>query len=313
MGLGLAIASDGVRACKAVPGWKGLRLRWCGAAPLPGDLISASPLEENIASVGRFRRYLTGVFRCSWFSRRVQVGLPDNSVRVRLLFADELPPDPVACRKYLLWRLADVMDFKPERSRLAYVAMESPLRGPRHAILCAVSANKVIQQYERVFAESRVQCRGIAPSSVLLFNLFHRQLMGPPGPPVLLLDATEEALTTIMTVEGCPIFWRSHALAAPQHRSHGLGNWNGRRGQLLQDICEAIMYGDATLGLNPPTHLLVTGPLAEECAFPDWLAAQLGVPVERLDAGRLVRHAPRRLRQYGWQRWGVALGAAARE
>ena len=140
MGLGLAIARDGVRACQAVPCWQGLRLRWCGAAPLPGDLIAASPLEENIASVGRFRRCLTGVFRGSWFPRRVQVGLPESSVRVRLLFADELPGDPAACRQFLLWRLADLLDVQPERSRLAYAAVDSPLPGPRHAVLCGVSS-----------------------------------------------------------------------------------------------------------------------------------------------------------------------------
>ena len=140
MGLGLAIARDGVRACQAVPGWQGLRLHWCGAAPLPGDLISASPLEENIASGGRFRRVLTEVFRGQWLAPRVQVGLPESSVRVRLLFADELTGDPAACRRFLLWRLAEVMDFQPERSRLAYAAVDSPLPGPRHAVLCGVSS-----------------------------------------------------------------------------------------------------------------------------------------------------------------------------
>jgi hypothetical protein len=137
--LGLAIAVDAVRACEASAAWRGLRLRWCAPAPLPAGLISASPREENIASVARFRRHVAAVVRGHWFRRRPRVGLPDASVRVRLLFADALPGDPAEQRRYLLGHLADVLDIRPDAVRLAYATLRSRVPGPRHAVLCAVA------------------------------------------------------------------------------------------------------------------------------------------------------------------------------
>ena len=139
MGVGLAIGTDAMRACAVAPRWRGLRLRWCGLARLPRELIRASPREENIASVAGFRRYLGSVLRGLWVRRRLRVGLPDRAARVRIVFADELPRDPAACRRYLLWRLADALDCRPEDTRLAYMALPNPLPGHRLAVTCAVT------------------------------------------------------------------------------------------------------------------------------------------------------------------------------
>jgi hypothetical protein len=297
-----------VRACEASPAWRGLRVRWCGAAALPGGLISASFREENIASVARFRRHLAVVFRDRWFRRRPRVGLPDASVRVRLLFADALPADPAAQRRYLLGRLADVLDVGPDAVRLAYATLPSPVPGARHAVLCAVAGESVVHQYERALAESRVRYAGIAPSSVLRFNLFQRRLTGPPGAPVLLLAAGEATVTTILTLDGCPIFWRTRALAGAAEEGEAAGG--GWCGELLRDVTEAIAYGEDRLGVNPPAHILVTGP---QPGLVRWLRVQVRIPTYFLDTRRLLKRGPYRLAAEGWNRWGAALGAAARE
>ncbi len=309
MGLGLAIGMDALRACKASPRWEGLLLRWRGAAPLPRGLIGASPRDENIANVTRFRQLLTEVFQRHWFRGRLQVGLPDTSVRVRLLFADVLPEDAGERRKYLLWRLADALDVKPERTRLGYMVLPSPLPGCSHAVLCAVSRDKVIQQYQRALAESGVRYSGIVPSSVLLFNLFHRELTGPSGALILLIAFHETSSTSIVTLEGCPIFWRTRPRVGVEEGAAAPAS--DLRGELLRDISEAMVYVGGELGVGPPARILVTGPLAEGPDLAGWLAAQLDLPVDALDPSRLVRHIPRRLRGEGWNHWEAALGAAA--
>ncbi len=273
--------------------------------------ISASSREENIASVARFRRHLAAVFRGLWFRPRPRVGLPDASVRVRLLFADALPVDPTEQRRYLLGRLVDLLDVRPDAVRLAYATLPSPLPGPRQAVLCAVAGEKVIQQYERALAESRVRYSGIAPSSVLLFNLFHRRLTGPPGAPVLLLAAGEDTVTTILTLGGCPIFWRTRALAgtAEGGEEEDGDGWE----EVLRDVTEAIPYSEDRLGVNPPARILVTGPLAGQRGLATWLRVQVGIPTSYLDARRLLQRAPYSLAAEGWNRWGAALGAAARQ
>ena len=313
MGLGLAIAADAMRACEASPAWRGLRLRWCGAAPLPGGLLNASPREENIASVARFRRHLGEVFRGLWFRRRLQVGLPDTSVRVWLLFADDLPRDPAEQRRYLLWRLADLLDIRPDSVRLAYASTPSALPGPRHAVVCAVAGENVVRQYERALAESRIRYSGIAPSSVLLFNLFQRQLAGQPGDPVLLLAAGDETVTTILTLRGCPIFWRTRVLAGRQEEGEAAAG--GRWGDLLQDVTEAIAYGEERLGVNPPGQLLVTSTGTGQGELARWLKAQVHIPTDSLDTWCLLnlKQSPHRVAAEGWSRWGAALGAAARQ
>ncbi len=181
MGLGLAIGTDALRACKATPWWGRLWLRWRGAAPLPQELLAASPRDENIASVARFRELVTDVFRRHWILGRVRVGLPDTSVRIRLLLTDELPEDPAGRRKYLLWRLADALDFTPERTRLAHMVVPSSLPGRRHAVVCAVTGEKVMAQYEQALTESGVRYSGITPSAIPLFNLFHDHLAASTG------------------------------------------------------------------------------------------------------------------------------------
>ena len=93
MGVGLAIGMDAVRACKAYPWWQSLLVRWCGSVPLPREVIAPSDRDENIASVARFRQLLSELFHGLWIRRRVQVGLPDTSVRVRMLFTQMLPED----------------------------------------------------------------------------------------------------------------------------------------------------------------------------------------------------------------------------
>ena len=309
MGLGLAISTDFMRACEASRRWRRLRLRWCGAAALPPELIAASPREENISSLASFARTLASVFRDLALQDHLQVGLPDSSVQTCLLLADGLPQEAAACRNYLLGRLADLLDVKPEDSWLSYKAMTNPLPGPQYIVLCALSANKVIQQYERALAESRIRYSGFAPSSVLLFNLFRRQLLGPPEVPVLLVNATDEALTTIITVDGCPVFWRTRAPGEPGNG--GRAPADDPREELLGDVAEAIVYGEARLGTETPATVLVTGPLARQPGFMGWLAGQVGLPAAFLDAGQLVEREARGVAAEGWDRWAPALGAAA--
>jgi len=90
MGVGLAIGTDAVRACEVSLWWRGLRLRWCGRAWLPRELIRPSPREENIASVAAFRRQVRTVLRGLWGWPRLRVGLPDRAARVCVVFADQL-------------------------------------------------------------------------------------------------------------------------------------------------------------------------------------------------------------------------------
>jgi hypothetical protein len=319
MGLGLAIGTDAVRACKTIPWWRGLLLRWRGAAALPHDLLAPSPREENIASVARFRELVADVFRRRRLLARARVGLPETSVRVRLLFTDELPEEPAGRRKYLLWSLADALDFTPERTRLAHMALPSPLPGWRHAVVCAVTGEKVMEQYERALAESGIRYSGITPSSIPLFNLFHDHLAASPGSPTLLLAATETVSTTIMTLDGCPIFWRTHRGAAPGPKAPAAPGgsvgaapaaWRWR-GALLGDAADAIAYVEERLGVPPPARIVVTGPPAEEPGLAAWLEARLKAPVDVLDAGRLVRPFPHASSDEAWNRWEVALGAAA--
>jgi hypothetical protein len=310
MGVGLAIGTDAMRACAVAPRWPALRLRWCGLARLPRELIRPSPREENIASVAGFRRQVRTAVGGLWGWRRMRVGLPDRAARVRVVFTDELPPDPAACRTYLLWRLADALDCRPEDSRLAYMALPNPLPGPRLAVTCAVTGAPVARQYERALTESRIQYSGISPSSVLLFNFFQPHIMVPTGVPILILAATDETLTTVLALDGCPVFWRTRALAPLAVPG---GGWaNGRRGDLVRDLTEAVEYGEATLGMDPPGHVWVTGPPTEVPGLARWLAAQVGLPTTCLEPRTLLRRAPRPLAGDGWHRWGPALGAATR-
>lgn len=165
--------------------------------------------------------------------------------------------------------------------------------------------------YERALAESRVRYSGIAPSSVLRFNLFHRRLTGPPGAPVLLLAAGEDTVTTILTLGGCAIFWRIGALGGPPEGGEAAGGW--RCDELLRDVNEAIAYGEDRLGVNPPAHILITGPLAGQRGLVRWLRGQVRIPTYVLDTHRLLQRVPSRLAAVGWNRWGAALGAAARQ
>ncbi|HEY7675944.1 MAG TPA: hypothetical protein VIG69_02645 [Candidatus Methylomirabilis sp.] len=319
MGLGLAIGTDAVRACKTIPWWRGLLLRWRGAAALPSDLLAPSPRDENIASVARFRELVKEVFQRRRLLGRVRVGLPETSVRVRMLFTDELPEEPAGRRKYLLWMLADALDYTPERSRLAHMVLPSPLPGGRHAVVCAVTGEKVMEQYERALAESGIRYSGITPSSIPLFNLFHDHLPASPGSPTLLLAATETATTAIMTLDRCPIFWRTHragragpkapaAPGGPFGAAPAAWNW---RGALLGDAADAIVYVEERLGVPAPARIVVTGPPAQEPGLGAWLEAHLKIPVDVLDAGRLVRPFPLAPPDEAWDHWEVALGAAA--
>ena len=133
-------------------------------------------------------------------------------------------------------------------------------------------------------------------------------LRAPRGVPVVLLAATEAATTTILTLEGCPIFWRTCPLARPGEVGYPIA----RRAALLRDVAEALDFAGDELGVAPPARLLVTGPLAEEEGLAGWLAAQLVLLVDTLDASCLVRQATRRVPGEGWNWWGVALGAATR-
>ncbi len=108
-----------------------------------------------------------------------------------------------------------------------------------------------------------------------------------------------------------PLFWRTRALAPLEAPG---GGWdNGRRGDLVRDITEAVVYAEAKLGMDPPGRVLVTEPPTEVLGLAPWLAAQVGVPTTFLEARTLLRRAPRPLAGEGWHRWGAALGAATRQ
>ncbi len=122
-----------------------------------------------------------------------------------------------------------------------------------------------------------------------------------------------------MTLDGCPIFWRTHRAAGPGPEAPAApgrpvgpapaaGSW---RGELLREAADAIVYVEEQLGVAPPARIVVTGPPAEEQGLAAWLETHLKVPVDAVDAGRLVRPFPQALSGEDWNRWEVALGAAA--
>jgi len=169
------------------------------------------------------------------------------------------------------------------------MALPNPLPGPL-AVTCAVTGVSVARQYERALAESRIRYAGIAPSSVLLFNFFQPHIMVPPGVPILILAATDETVTSILALDGCPVFWRTRALAPLGAAG---GGWdNGRQGDLVRDLTEAVEYGEATLGMEPPGHVWVTGPPTEVRGLAPWLAAQVGLPTTFLEARTLPAPRP---------------------
>jgi Tfp pilus assembly PilM family ATPase len=252
--------------------------------------------------------------------RRVRVAVSDLSIRIRILGVEAMPAGREEALRYILWRLGPELGFPPEEARVDYLPLPPGPGETGMRLLCAAASAKVIGQYEALLAQAGLAVSGIAPSSVLLFNLFEGYFL-PPALRLerpLLLNIGHRCSTLVMAWNGAPVFWRSLPSGGAEFIQAGnepadpeLEQRERRLGakRVLQDLLDSIAFCAEEVGVERPDRLILAGGLAGNPRVIDLLKQKVGIPVEVLNPEAVFKGGGSE-GNGRWVGWSAALAAA---
>lgn len=204
--IGLDIGTSGIRAAEISAGRRGPKLRRFAAAALPEGVVHAGRvLDADALSVALKDLWAQGRFS----SRRVALGVADDSVVVRQLDLDWMPEEDF--RKALRYQVADVVPLPVDEANLDHVLLEEvevadeasgELRRLARILLVAVPRELVDGLVRAVEGSGlRVVRADLAPLALV-------RVGGGTGGTEAVVDIGAETVTVTVHRDGHPRFVR---------------------------------------------------------------------------------------------------------
>ena len=189
------------------------RKRVAGRAvePLPLDAIRPSLNGKNLADFDTVRDITKdAVRRAGVRGYEMSVVIPDDSSRIGLVTADNLPGKAGDREAFLRWKLKKTVPFDIETAQIAYQVLgpHGGLNEKGVDILVAASPRAIVQEYEDVMERLDIHAGCVVPSTIAAMNL--RPEGGTANKPedVIFVKVAPESIATTVFQNARPRFYR---------------------------------------------------------------------------------------------------------
>jgi hypothetical protein len=285
--LAIEVTAGAVRCLRLTGLGRARAVRAYREQALPSGLVVPSSTAPNVQDEGAFARTLRQAMGPRP-PRRARLVLPDRTVRLHILNTDAVPPRGPDLRRFLVWRLQEVLPFAPGEARVSYLMAPNGLPDRRMAI-ALVAREPVLAQYERLLREAGTGVAHLAPAACHLFNLAaaHGESLARGVHAFLALGI--ESATAVLSVRGIPHYARTflrpcvplEAPPAPDPRPPMLAPHRAPATavpELLEELARSFHHAEEEIGLARPERLCLAGDLGRDAALAAALQGGLGIP-----------------------------------
>jgi type IV pilus assembly protein PilM len=180
------------------------------ASALPPDTIVSAYAEPNIRNAAITRSMTKQLLAEAGFSgSEIAVVVPDNTVRIAFVNADNRSKNSEERETFLRWKLKKTVPFDVDSAQIAYRVF-GPQRGTTAVdILVALSPRSIVEEYETLFDELDIHAGMVLPSTLAALNL-----LSAPAGDSLVLKAAPDCITTTIFKDGRIQFYRRIADAS---------------------------------------------------------------------------------------------------
>jgi len=168
------------------------------------DTIKPSFKKENIINPEAFQDALKKTFYNINF-KKINVALPDSSVKVLIRKFAELPKDPREINEMVQWDISSSLHLSVEELRVSWHNMgKNP--DNQHVFLVALGLEKVMFQYEEAFKKIDLLPVMLSPAGLTQFNFYSKSL--PEKGNVAYLGLFDDFLNIFVFSNGIPVFYK---------------------------------------------------------------------------------------------------------
>jgi type IV pilus assembly protein PilM len=240
--------------------------------------------------------------------REISVVLPDHLGRVSLLHIGERPAGRKETLEMIRWKVKKTVPFNVDDAHIDYQIFPTPGSEDSYSCLTTLVLQKVLGQFESLFADLGLHVGLLDLSTFTLTNLYLPLLGDEPG-DVLILNVTGSFFALLILRDGAPLFYRakSYRFAEDSTRQARLDLVTREMGGSLAFYRERLSARE-----NPRVLLrcIDLGADALAAAFQE----RLGMETAPVDPSKILKVEPRggtdEERADELQRIGPALGAA---
>ena len=233
-----------------------------GFQPLAANVISVSPLRDNIIDSDKFTEAVRTAAPPNGKRRDVALVLPDYCIRIALLDFDSFPSDAKEQASLIRFRMKKSVPYDVESAALSYVPQSAI--GKRHDVVVAAAPLEIVSRYEAPFRAAGMNPGFVTTSAIASLNLV------AAGDTAVLAKLSGRVLTVMVLEKSNLRLVRSLELAGAD------------LAEVASDLYPTFVYIEDQLGTKAARLLL--------CGFerlPDAAArfeSELAISVERLPA-----------------------------
>jgi Tfp pilus assembly PilM family ATPase len=196
-----------------VAGVDSSRKRIAGRAvePLPLDAIRSSLSGKNLIDVDAVRDITKDAIRRAGVRGfEMSVVIPDDSSRIALVTAENLPSKTEDREAFLRWKLKKTVPFEVETAQIAYQIL-GPHEGKNEKgvdIMVALSPRAIIQDYEELLERLDIHAGYVVPSTIAAMNLRPEGGVAGRAEDVLFVKVAPDSIATTVFQNFRPRFYR---------------------------------------------------------------------------------------------------------
>ena len=237
--------------------------------PLPGDAVLGALDGKNLVQADVVREIAKdAVRRAGVRGFEVSVVIPDDSSRIALVAAENLPNKAEDREAFLRWKLKKSVPFDVDTAQIAYQIM-----GPRQGVqekgvdvMVAVSPRSIVQEYEELFEKLDIHAGNVVPSTIAAMNLRPEGGNTTRSDDVLFVKVAPGSIATTVFQNHRPRFYRRVAEMP-----------------LYDAVYPTMMYYQDKLGGTALSSATVCGYDRDLHSEMEELEDRLGVPVRGME------------------------------
>ncbi len=271
---GIEISANSISAAKIMKDKLGLRLIAGTTVPLPVETVKLSYQKKNIIDNVLFIETLrSALAKAEIGPGRVGLSVPNEIVKISIQKFEELPSSRRAIEKMIAWHTEKTLHFPSDSTQIAYHHLESG-QGDNGLMLVTVAVKSIIQEYELMLKELKLDPVIIQPAGINQFNFYQRAL--PQNGVVAFLGLYENCFTFFVFEDGCMTFY--HTVKRGFSDLH-----------FFQDVDMTMQH---YLNVNPDReieNMYVGSQVAFHRELKDVFRNLSDMDIEIIDEGRLIR------------------------
>lgn len=201
---GIEISSDKIRTALIFQKGDIVSIKDLYAIDLMPETIIPSFRKENIVNIELFQDSLKKI-RKKINLKKINVSLPDASVKVFIRKFSELPKGIDQINEMILWDISSSLNIAAEQLRVSWKHMGKN-SDYNHVFLVVLSLEKILNQYETAFKKVDFSPVMLTPSRLNQFNFYSKII--PEMGCIAYLCLFDDFLNIFVFSDNIPIFYK---------------------------------------------------------------------------------------------------------